>query len=307
TGVAVDADRNVLMTAGNIQGLNALFHAVLDPGDEIILTDPGFASHVQQVALCGGRPVFWAMDESRGWRLDLDALEGLIGPRTKAVVIVSPSNPTGNIFREDELRRVGAIARARGLLVILDDPYCHFTYDHAADYYNLASAPEMAENIAYLYTFSKAFAMSGWRMAYSILPAHLKREVLKVHDATVICAPRISQLAALAAMTEEPVHLPGFVRTLHRRRDLICARLGRVAHVFSYVRPEGAYYVFPKILAPHRDSLDFSIRLLEEAKVTVTPGAAFGPSGEHHVRMAYCVPDDTINLAFDRIEAYFGR
>jgi aspartate/methionine/tyrosine aminotransferase len=149
--------------------------------------------------------------------------------------------------------------------------------------------------------------MSGWRLGYMIVPEDLKREVLKVHDATIICAPRISQVAGLAALTGEPVHLREFEETLGRRRSLICERLDRVAQVFEYVKPEGAYYVFPRIVAAHEDSFEFSIRLLEEAKVTVTPGRAFGPAGEHHVRMAFCVPEETINEAFDRIETYFGR
>jgi aspartate/methionine/tyrosine aminotransferase len=123
----------------------------------------------------------------------------------------------------------------------------------------------------------------------------------------MICTPRISQLAALAALNSEQQHLAEFEAILNRRRSLICARLDRVPQVFQYVRPEGAYYVFPRIVAEHRDSTDFSHRLLEEARVTVTPGSAFGPSGEHHVRMAYCVEDDIINTAFDRIEAQFGH
>jgi len=306
TGVKVDRDRNVIITAGNMQGLNALFHTIINPGDEIILTDPCFASHLQQIRLCGGKPVFWRMDEDQGWRLDMDALPGLVTGKTKAIIVVSPSNPTGKIFSESELRRIGQIAKDHGLLILLDDPYSHFTYENSDRYFNLASAPEYADHVAYLFTFSKTFAMSGWRLGYMVVPEHLKPQILKVHDATLICAPRISQMAGLAALREEPVHLPEFGQILARRRDLICQRLDRLSHIFSYVRPEGAYYVFPKILAPHENSREFAIRLLEEAKVTVTPGSAFGPTGEHHVRMAYCVPDDAIEAAFDRMDAYFS-
>ena len=307
TGITVDPDRNVVVTAGNMEGLNALFHVLIDPGDEIIVTDPGFASHFQQIRLCGGEPVFWKLDEARGWRLDVDALPGLISERTKGIVLVTPSNPTGKIFTEAELRRVGEIARARNLLVLLDDPYSHFVYENREAYFNLASVPELREHVAYLFTFSKTYAMSGWRLGYMIIPDALKREVLKVHDATMICAPRISQVAGLAALTEEPVHLSRFEDILAERRELICRRLDRVGHVFEYVKPEGAYYVFPRVVAEHDDSFAFAIRLLEQARVTVTPGSAFGPSGEHHVRLAYCVAEETIETAFDRIEDYFGR
>jgi aspartate/methionine/tyrosine aminotransferase len=305
-GVTVDSQRNVMITAGNMEGLNVLFQVIVDPGDQVIVTDPGFVSHAQQIRLNCGEPVFWPMDEAAGWRLDIDALPGLITERTKAIILVTPSNPTGTILTEDTLRHVGMIAKQHGLLVILDDPYRHFLYENRGRFFDLASVPEFAEHVAYLFTFSKCYAMSGWRIGYMVVPEHLKRQAVKLHDLTMICAPRISQVAALAALNGEQSHLAGFETTLDRRRSLICERLDRVAHVFQYVRPEGAYYVFPRIVAEHRDSNEFSHRLLEEARVTVTPGNAFGPSGEHHVRMAYCVEDDVINTAFDRIEARFG-
>jgi len=307
TGVTVDPDRNVMVTAGNMQGLNALFHVIIDPGDEIIVTDPGFASHFQQIRLCGGKPVYWKMDESLGWRLDVDALPDLVSDRTKAIVLVSPSNPTGTIFSEHELRRVGEIAVANDLLILIDDPYRHFTYENRDKYFNLASVPALFDRMAYLFTFSKSYAMSGWRLGYMIVPEQLKREVLKVHDATIICTPRISQVAGIAGLTEQPVHLSEFENILSRRRSLICERLDAIPQVFQYVKPEGAYYVFPKIVTDHENSFEFAIKLLEEARVTVTPGSAFGPTGESHVRMAYCVEDDVIEKAFDRIESYFGH
>jgi aspartate/methionine/tyrosine aminotransferase len=306
-GVAVDPERNVMITAGNMEGLHVLLQAIVDPGDQVIVTDPGFVSHFQQIRINGGEPVFWPMDEAAGWQLDLDALPALITERTKAIILVTPSNPTGTILSEDTLRRVGALAVERGLLVILDDPYRHFTYENRSRFFDLASVPEFTDHVAYLFTFSKCYAMSGWRVGYMIVPEHLRSQAVKLHDLTMICAPRISQLAALSALSCERAHLTEFEAILNRRRSLICERLDRVPHLFQYVRPEGAYYVFPRIVAAHRDSVDFSHRLLEEARVTVTPGSAFGPSGERHVRMAYCVEDDVINTAFDRIEARFGR
>jgi len=303
----IDADDNVMITAGNMQGMNALLHVLIDPGDEIIVTDPGFASHFQQIRLCGGKPVFWRLDEAAGWRLDLEALPRLITERTKGIVLVTPSNPTGKIFSEEELRRIGEIARDANLLIILDDPYCHFLYENRDRFFDLASVAEFADHIAYLFTFSKTYAMSGWRLGYAIVPGFLKREMLKVHDATIICTPRVSQVAGIAALEGPADHLAEFEAALAKRRRLICERLDALAHVFSYAKPEGAYYVFPRIIAEHTTAYDFAIRLLKEARVTVTPGSAFGPSGEHHVRMAYCVEEETIERAFDRLEAHFPR
>ena len=302
TGIAVDAARNVLVTAGNMEGLSVLFRVLIDAGDEIVLTDPGFASHYQQITLRGGRPVPWALDQNNSWDLDVDALPDLITDRTKAIVLVNPSNPTGAIFDRESLLAVGEIARARNLLILIDDPYSSFTYDKAEQYFHLSSETSLRDHVAYLFSFSKAYAMSGWRLGYMIIPEFLKADALKVHDATVICAPRISQLAGIAALEANPTHLAAFTRILGRRRTLICERLDRLSHVFQYIRPEGAYYVFPRILAEHNNSVEFAHQLLDEAKVAVTPGSAFGPSGEHHVRMAYCVDEDAINVAFDRIE-----
>jgi aspartate/methionine/tyrosine aminotransferase len=305
TGVAVDPDRNVTITAGNMEGIKTLLRSLIDAGDEIVVTDPGFASHFIQIGLCGGRPVFWRLDEARGWALDLEALPRLIGGGTKAILLVTPSNPTGRMFTREELLAVGRLAAERGLLVILDDPYCHFTYENRERYFNLSSVPEFSEHVAYLFSFSKCHAMSGWRLGYAVLPEWLKREVLKVHDATMICAPRISQIAGLAALGGEQAHLRAFEARLAKRRELICARLDTLPHVFDYVKPEGAYYAFPRVVAEHKDSYEFAIRLLEETKVIVTPGSAFGPTGEHHVRMAFCVEEEVIETAFDRIEARF--
>jgi len=305
TGVQVDAEQNVLITAGNMQGMNALFHTLLQPGDEVILTDPGFASHIQQIRLAGGTPVHWPLDEQRGWGLDLARLPALISERTKALVLVTPANPTGNVFAQADLLRLGEIIRAHGLILLVDDPYSDLIYDDEPAFFNLASQPALADQLVYLFTFSKSHAMSGWRLGYMTLPDWLRRQVLKVHDATLICAPRISQIAGIAALSGSRAHVDEFRRILAGRREAICERLDRVPHVFQYVRPQGAYYVFPRIVADHVDSVTFATALLDEARVTVTPGSAFGPAGEHHVRLAYCVDDAVIHTAFDRIEARY--
>ncbi len=306
SGRAVDPDRDLTITAGNMEGLNTLFHVFLDPGDEVVVTDPGFVSHFHQIRFNGGVPINWPMNEARGWEPEPDVLPELISDKTKAIVLVTPSNPTGRILKEETLRAVARIAKEKGLLVILDDPYSHFTYENRASFFNLAALPEVAESLVYLFTFSKAFAMSGYRVGYMVIPAPLRDAIVKIHDMTMICTPRISQVAAQAALEGPREHLVEFERILARRRDLICERLDALPHLFSYVRPEGAYYVFPKVLGED-DDVGFSHRLLDEAKVTVTPGSAFGPSGVGHVRMAYCVDDSAIEAAFDRLERHFPR
>jgi len=307
TGQRVDPDTRMMISAGNMEGLQTLLQVLIDPGDEVIVTDPGFVSHISQIRFNGGVPVFWQMDEANGWQLDTDALPGLIGPRTKAIILVTPSNPTGAILSRATLQAAARIARDHGVLIILDDPYSPFLYEDRDQYHNLAADPEFADHIAYLFTFSKAYAMSGWRAGYMVVPETLLAEVIKVHDLTMICTPRISQVAALAALENDPAHLAEFQSILNRRRTLICERLDRLPHVFQYQKPQGAYYVFPRVVADHDTSVQFAHDLLNQAKVSVTPGSAFGPTGEHHVRLAYCVKDDAINLAFDRMETHFGQ
>ena len=190
------------------------------------------------------------------------------------------------------------------MLVLLDDPYSNFVFDTSTPFFNLASEPKLFDHLAYLFTFSKCHAMSGWRLGYMIVPDWLRRQVLKVHDATMICSPRISQVAGIAALRADRGHIEEFRRILAARRELICERLDRVSHIFEYVKPEGAYYVFPRIVGEHEDSFEFALRVLDEARVSMTPGSAFGPYGEHHVRLAYCVDEAEINAAFDRLEAW---
>jgi aspartate/methionine/tyrosine aminotransferase len=306
TGVEVDPERNVLITAGNMQGMSCLLRVLIEPGDEIVMTDPGFASHIQQIRLAGGVPVPWPLAENAGWALQIDALAERITPRTKAVILVCPSNPTGTVFPKADLLRLGQLAEEHGLLVLIDDPYSEIVYEEHDRFFHLASEARLLDRIAHLFTFSKIHAMSGWRVGYAILGDWLRHEVLKVHDATMICVPRISQVAAAAALSGPDAHIAAFRDTFARRRERVCERLDRLSHVFQYVRPQGAYYVFPRIVADHRDSREFCLRLLEEAHVTLTPGSAFGPSGEHHVRMAFCVDDEVIETAFDRLERHFG-
>lgn len=305
TGLAIDPARRITVTSGNMEGLDTLFHVLVDPGDEVIVTDPGFVSHITQIRFNGGVPVYWRMDEALGWEPDASELESLVTERTKAIVLVTPSNPTGRILTEPTLRAVARVALEHDLLVILDDPYSSFTYDNRDRFFDLAGLPDMAGHVVYLFTFSKAFAMSGWRVGYMVVPEGLFDQVVKVHDMTMICTPRISQIAATAALEGSRAHQAEFEAVLARRRDMICERLDRLSAVFDYVRPEGAYYVFPRLLEGS-DDVAFAHRLLDDAKVTVTPGSAFGPSGAGHVRMAYCVDDDVLNRAFDRLDRHFG-
>ncbi len=306
SGRSVDPDRDIVVSAGNMQGVSVLLRTLLNPGDEVVVTDPGFVSHLQQIHLCHARPVSWKLDENNGWRLDVDVLEPLIGPRTRAIILVSPSNPTGTAFDRESLMETARIAQRHGIPLLLDDPYSGFRYRGSEHWFDLTACRDYDDTLVYLFTFSKVHAMSGYRLGYMVLPEGLKPQALKVHDANIICAPRISQVAGLAALADGSPHIARFTDLLEARRDAMCERIDRVSHVFDYVRPDGAYYVFPRILADHIDSRSFAVELLQQTGVSVTPGSAFGPSGEYHVRMAFCIEEEVIHEAFDRIEKRFG-
>lgn len=308
SGQAVSPADNVIASAGNMEACQVVLRTLLDPGDEVIVTDPCFASHLLHIRLCGATPVFWPMDEDKGWRADIGTLAELVSERTKALLLVTPSNPTGTVFPREDLAAIGRLADEHGFMVIADDPYSRFIYDRAdaAAFCHPASVPELQHRLAYLFSFSKCYAMTGWRLGYMVVPDWLKPQVMKVHDATLICSPRVSQVAGIAALTHPADDVVTFRSTLAARRTLICERLDRLAHAFSYVRPQGAYYVFPRFSSTIATSRSFALDLLEKIGVSTTPGGAFGPSGEHHLRMAYCGLDDQINEAFDRLEQFFA-
>jgi aspartate/methionine/tyrosine aminotransferase len=297
----------IIVTPGGRFGLFLAVSNEIAPGDEVIIIDPSYPAYSDLVKTVGGRPIHLPTYLEDGWNPDCNHLECLVNDTTSMIILNSPSNPTGKIFSRENLLRIGDIARAHDFMVLIDDPYSCFTYENSDRYFNLASVAELSDNVAYLFSFSKAYAMSGWRLGYTVLPAGLKRQLIKVHDMNMICAPRVSQAAGIAALSSDDQHLDAYRSAFSRRRELICQRLDALAHVFSYNKPEGAYYVFPKILADHANSRDFCLELLNKTGVALAPGSAFGPSGENHVRMAYCVPDETIEQAFDRMETHFGK
>jgi aminotransferase len=252
--------------------------------------------------------VFVPLLEQGGWKLDTEHLGAAVTPKTKAIILCSPANPTGAVFSENELRSVAQIAIDNNLYVIADEAYDFLTYD-SVDYFSLASIPELKNHLIATYSFSKMFCMTGWRVGYLYSSKKIVDQVLKVHDAFAICAPTISQYAALAGLHETNGKdgqgdraIAEVVDALSQRRDLMCERLDRLPGLFSYQIPRGAYYVFPSIVPEGLSSTDLALRLLYEAKVITIPGNGFGPTGEGHLRFSFGGTDEAISEAMDRIE-----
>ena len=295
----------IIVTIGAIEGLAAAVMASIDPGDEVLFPIPTYSTHINQVQLASGRPVFVETDEENGFQLDLDAIEQAITHRTKAIMFCSPNNPTGAVYPESQLRKLADIVISHDLFVITDEAYEYFTYD-GVDHFSIASIPEMRSRTMSSFTFTKSYAMTGWRIGYIHADKDMIAQINKAHIAMAICAPVVSQYAALAALQGPQTCIKEFHSHYLSARNLMCDRLDELNDVFSYQRPKGSYLMFPKILGEQgKDSTVFAKRLLKEAKVSTTPGIAFGSQGEGHVRLSFCVPEDIINKAFDRMQAYF--
>ncbi|MBN2432398.1 MAG: aminotransferase class I/II-fold pyridoxal phosphate-dependent enzyme [Acidobacteria bacterium] len=293
----------ILLTVGAIEGLTAAVMAVVDPGDEVIIPVPGYSTHIRQVELASGRPVLAPTLAEQGFRLDLDRLRDLVTSRTKAILYSSPNNPTGAVYTHDELSALADIAREHDLVIITDEAYEYFVFD-GERHISMAALDGMRERTISCFTFTKTYAMTGWRIGYLHAVPEWIAQIGKVHIPLCICAPVVSQYAALAALTGPQDCVAGFRQHYQATRDLMCRRLDRLPGIFSYQKPRGSYLMFPRIELPAgQDSMTFAKRMLQEARVSTTPGVAF--KGEGHVRMSFCVPEATIDLAFDRLEEYF--
>jgi aminotransferase len=294
----------VLVTVGAIEGLTAAILAVVDPGDEVLVPVPGYSTHFRQVVLASGRPVPVPTRMEDGFRLDMDALREAVTDRTKAILFCSPNNPAGSVYGEEEIRAIAALAREADLVVITDEAYEYFVYD-GRRHFSMASIEGVRDRVISVFTFTKTYAMTGWRIGYLHASPDWIEQIGKTHIPCCICAPVASQRAALAALRGPQGCVDEFRAHYERMRDVMCERLDRIPEVFSYWKPAGSYLMFPRVELPEgADSRAFAKRLLSEAHVSTTPGVAF--RGEGHVRMSFCVPEETVHEAFDRMERLFG-
>ena len=274
--------------------------ATIDPGDEVVFADPSYFFE-EPVRLCGGRPVRFPLRENHS--LDLDALNEAITPRTRVLALVTPGNPTGRLLRKDELRAAAEIARDHHVTVLSDEAYAELVYDGSHVAFG-SVAPAELPTIT-IGSFSKMYSMSGWRAGFAFAPKELVARIVNVVQHTITCLPPFIQEACRWALEHGEEDLTRLREKLRERRDELLGRLDDLAGI-SYVHPEGAIYVFPSydIRLP---SSEFALRLFSEEGVAVAPGAAFGPRGEGHVRIAYTVPPDRLDLAMDRLGAFLER
>ncbi len=304
-GVPVDGEREICITVGAMEALAAAVLTVVDRGDEVILPSPNYASHIEQVLLAEGVPVFVPLEEG-AWQLDVERIEDAVTPKTRAIILCNPHNPTGANFREEDLRAVAEMAARRNIFLIADETYDFLVYD-GESHFSLTGIPEIRDRLIATFSFSKKYAMTGWRVGYVFAPEAILDQMMKIHDAVAICAPTPSQVAALAALEGPQDCVRDIADALRRRRDLTCERLDRLGDHFTHVTPRGAYYLMARFKASGVDSMTYALRLLHEARVITIPGAAFGPAGEGHVRLSFGGRESEIHEAFDRIEEWLRR
>lgn len=301
-GLEYDFEDEILITVGVSEAVDLALRAIVEPGDKVLIPEPCYVSYGPNVTLCGGKPVFIKTSPANGYRITAKDIDSHCDGRTKVLFLNYPSNPTGASYSRKDLSGIARAVLKHDLLVITDEIYCELTYDYK--HTSFPTLPRMKERTIYLNGFSKAFAMTGWRIGYACGPRQVIYAMTKIHQYTMMCVPIISQLAAREALKNGERSVQEMKREYARRREFVVARLNEMG--LSCHKPEGAFYAFPSIKRFGLSSLEFSKRLLESEKVAVVPGTAFGPLGEGFVRISYASGMDKLKEAMDRIEKFLS-
>ena len=296
-GVTWNPKTEIMVTVGVSEAIDATLRAVIDPGDEVIFPDPGYVAYEADVTLSGGVVVPVATRVDDEFEIKAAAIEAALTPRSKVILLGNPNNPTGAVIARAELEKIAELARRHDLLIISDEVYSRLVYGE--EHVSIAALPGMKARVALVDGFSKAYAMTGWRVGYICADAHLLEAVLKVHQYTIMCAPTMSQAAALEAITHGEDDVLAMVASYNERRSLIVSGFNSIG--LSCYEPRGAFYAFPSIAITGLTSDEFAERLLKEEQVAVVPGAAFGAAGEGFIRCTYCAAREKIEQAIERM------
>ncbi len=290
----------VLVTVGGSEAIDIALRSMLDPGDEVIIPEPCFVSYLPCVKMAGGVPVPLPLEEKDQFKLTKEKLLSAISDRTKILVLPFPNNPTGAIMTENELRQIAEIIEERDLFVLSDEIYSELSYQ--GDHVSIASLPGMAERTIVINGFSKSYAMTGWRLGYAAGPEEIIKQMLKVHQYVIMCAPTTSQYAAVEALRYGDEDVARMRESYDERRRFLVKELNDMG--IPCFEPMGAFYVFPNISRFGMTSEEFATRLLHQEKVAVVPGSAFGGCGEGYLRISYAYSIDNLKLALGKIQNF---
>ena len=293
----------LLITVGSSEALDLSMRALLNPGDEVIMTDPCYVAYEACVIMAGGKPVKIPTSQENGFEINPPDLETLVNEKTRAILIGYPANPTGAVMSRNKLMEIADIALRNHLIVVSDEIYAKLVYD--AEHTCFATLPGMKSSTILLGGFSKAYAMTGWRIGYSAAPAAITAAMTKIHQYTMMCASTMAQVAALEALRSGESSVIEMVDDYNKRRRVILQGLTDIG--LSCFEPKGAFYVFPSIKSTGMTSEEFAETLLTEEKVAVVPGSAFGEHGEGYVRCCYATSMENINEALLRMKRFVKK
>jgi aminotransferase len=302
-GVHYDSGTEIIVTAGVSEALNIALEAIIDPGDEVLSPDPGYVAYLPCVQIAGGTYTQIPTRASDGFKLHPEELERRITPRTKALLIGYPANPTGAVVPRDVMEQVAEIVERHNLFVISDEIYDRLVYD--TEHVCFSSLPGMRDRTILLGGFSKAYAMTGWRLAYTCARGELTEAMMKVHQYVMMSAPTPAQFAALQAISHGEEDVRGMVAEYDRRRKFVVNALNGMG--LPCVEPHGAFYAFPHIGSTGMNDETFAERMLMEERVAVIPGSAFGEAGAGHVRICYAQSYELLEQAMDRMRNFVSR
>ena len=302
-GIGYDPGDELLITVGVSEAMYLALTAVLDPGDEVIIPEPCFVSYAPEVAFAGGQPVMVPTRVEEAFQVTGAAVEAAVTPRTKAILIGYPNNPTGAVMTRARLEEIAAVARKHDLLVISDEIYDRLVY--GIQHTHFATLPDMRSRTIVLGGLSKSHAMTGWRLGWAAAPKELLGAMRKIHQYTIMSAPTTAQVAAIDALDHGDEHVQRMVSEYDRRRTLLVGGLNELG--LAAFEPRGAFYAFPNIAASGMDENAFAESLLGEEKVAVIPGSAFGESGTGFVRACYATSYENLEEALERLHRFMLR
>ncbi|BDS05295.1 aminotransferase [Oceaniferula spumae] len=296
-----NSSSEVLVTVGVSEAIDLALRALLNPGDEVIFHSPCYVSYLPSISLAYGVPVDVPTTKEDGFALKAEMLEAAITPKSRVLMLNFPTNPTGAVTPVDELEKIAALCIKHDLIVLSDEIYCELRYDEG-EHVSIASLPGMKERTILLHGFSKAFAMTGFRLGYACAPEPLIEAMMKIHQYAMLCAPITSQAAALEALENGEAAMLEMRDSYHQRRDFLVTRLNEIG--LDCHSPGGAFYVFPDISKTGLTSKDFAMRLLEAEDVAAVPGDAFGAAGQGFLRCCYATSFEELKTAMLRMERF---
>ena len=301
--VSYDPDHEVLVTVGGSEAIDIALRAMLNPGDEVLIPQPSYVSYLPCTVLADGVPVIIELEEKDRFRLTPEKLLEKITDKTKILILPFPNNPTGAIMEWEDLEKIAKIVIEKDLFVLSDEIYSELTYTDR--HVTIASLPGMKERTVLINGFSKAYAMTGWRLGYAAAPEVILKQMLKIHQYAIMCAPTTSQYAAVEAMKNGDQDVQMMRESYNQRRRYLLHAFEEMG--ISCFEPQGAFYTFPNIKRFGMTSDEFATRLLMEEKVAVVPGTAFGDCGEGFLRISYAYSLESLKKALDRIRRFVDR